>query len=324
MNEPDRKDFNAVLSSYLDDIYGKPVTAALEHIWFSCLQRYDLGDICEAFQHYVADPKGAQFPPKPGDIIGYLQATVSDRHPSADAAWGVVLRLVQNEDETGFLTEQMRAAWEACSPTLKARDMVGARLCFARVYDEMVFEARQKGIEPRWTPCLGHCPKIREMRLQEAVKAGQLTQEQACNLLPYLKPAHKQEPIAGLLEGPKDEVAAQRGRKRFEEVLAKLAAEAGAYRRQRQQAVEQEQLGYKARAKARFDALCAKYPEHEAELRKIQNGEPPDPVPEDAPLEHFIKNPSPRFAAEVLLIQEMQKDQVPEFGKSFTRPEKEA
>ena len=95
-------------------------------------------------------------------MIRHLQPRAGDDgHPSADEAWGLLLRLIRDERETGVLSDEMRAGWATCQPILDLGDEVGARRCFIEVYQRHVQEARQKGQGARWTVTLGADPQLR-------------------------------------------------------------------------------------------------------------------------------------------------------------------
>ena len=113
----------------------------------------------------------------------------------------MLLRLISDERETGVLTEQMRAGWEACQPILDLGDEVGARMCFLDVYRRRIQDARQRGNPAHWSVTLGADPQLRIQRLSEAVAARRIDADQARWLLPG-PPLASLAQVAGLLEGP--------------------------------------------------------------------------------------------------------------------------
>ena len=129
-----------------------------------------------------------------------MTAIPADGHPGPDEAWGLLLRLISDERETGVLTEQMRAGWEACQPILDLGDEVGARMCFLDVYRRRIQDARQSGSQAHWTVTLAD-PQLRIQRLSETVAACRIDADQARWLLPGPTPASLAQ-VAGLLEGP--------------------------------------------------------------------------------------------------------------------------
>jgi hypothetical protein len=202
MQPTDKAAFGVLVIGYFQEIYERSVTPVLLSVWWAALQKYPLADIEAAFARYVADPECCRFPPKPGDIVRYLDGDeADDGRPSADEAWGLLLRLIRDERETGVLSDEMREGWSACGPILDAGDEVGARRCFIAAYESHVRDARQRREPARWTPTLGTCPQLRAQRLGEAVNAGRLGREHVAGLLPGPDPASIDQ-VAGLLEGP--------------------------------------------------------------------------------------------------------------------------
>ena len=58
----------------------------------------------------------------------------NDSRPGADEAWGILIRLIRDERETGVLSE----GWATCQPILDLGDEVGARLAFRETYRRQV------------------------------------------------------------------------------------------------------------------------------------------------------------------------------------------
>ena len=182
--------------------YDKTPSAETVADWFELLQDFPLDAIATAFKRHLTDSKAGPYLPKPGDIIRQLPtASTDDGHPGPDEAWGLLLRLVNDERETGVLTEQMRAGWQACQPILDLGDEVGARMCFLDVYRRRMAEAHQNGFKAHWTPTLGADPALRVQRLNEAVAARRIGIDQARSLLPG-PTLGSLDQVAGLLEGP--------------------------------------------------------------------------------------------------------------------------
>ena len=114
------------------------------------MQRYELADIEAAFENYISDPKECRFAPKPGDIVKHIEtAQDNDNRPSADEAWGILIRLIRDERETGVLSDEMREGWATCQPILDLGDEVGTRLAFRETYHREVEKARKIAVAPR-------------------------------------------------------------------------------------------------------------------------------------------------------------------------------
>jgi len=202
MKSTDKPAFALALTGCMVEIYDKAVSPVLLEVWCNALLPYELADVQAAFESYVTHPTDCKFPPKPGDIIRHLpQATTDDGHPGPDEAWGMLIRLIGNERETGVLTDEMRAGWQACQPILDLGDEVGARMCFLDVYCRQVLEARQNGFKAHWTVTLGADPTLRVQRLNESVKALRIDVDHAQSLLPGPVPVSL-DTVAGWLEGP--------------------------------------------------------------------------------------------------------------------------
>lgn len=202
MKSTDKPAFGLLVTGYLQEIYEKSVTPALLGVWFSALANYEITELEAAFARYVTHPEDCRFPPKPGDIIRHLDSgQAEDGRPGGDEAWGMLLRLIRDEAETGALSEEMRQGWEACGPILAEGDEVGARRCFLEVYNRCVKESRAQRKPVRWTMTLGTDRQLRDQRITEAVQAKRLTRDHAIGLLSGPAPASLEQ-VAGLLEGP--------------------------------------------------------------------------------------------------------------------------
>ena len=203
MQQHDKPAFGLLVTGYLQEIYEKSVSPALLTVWFETLKGYEIGDIEAGFARYVAHPEDCRFPPKPGDIIRHLPAPKpeDDGRPSADQAWGLLLRVARDEAETGALSEEIREGWQACGAILDAGDEVGARRCFIDAFNRRVQLARERHEPARWTVTLGTDRQLREERIGEAVKLGRTGHDHAISLLPGPS-ATSIEQVAGLLEGP--------------------------------------------------------------------------------------------------------------------------
>ena len=144
-----------------------------------------------------------------------------DGRPEADEAWGLLLRLVNDESETGVLSDEMRAAWATCQPILNAGDTIGARRCFIETYQRSVQEARQNGIQAHWTATLGTDTQRRIQRLQEAVATRRISADHAHSLLPGPTPASLEQ-VAALLTGPDAPVSDRQASQRLRELATMI------------------------------------------------------------------------------------------------------
>ena len=246
MNSTDKSGFAAHILA-IAEIYGKALSPPAIGIYWTALQGYPLAEVQRAIERHVHDPDAGRYFPKPADLIRHLQRqSEDDGHPDPDEAWGLLLRLANDERETGVLTEEMRAGWQTCQPILELGDEVGARRCFLTVYARHIEDARQRNRPARWTVTLGTDPALRQQRLGEALEARRIGADQVRALLPGPAPASLDQ-VAGLLEGPDASEQEAKTAERLRALAALLragSAEADARRaaeRQQQREREAEQ-----------------------------------------------------------------------------------
>ncbi|MCP5197679.1 MAG: hypothetical protein H6974_12985 [Gammaproteobacteria bacterium] len=247
MKSTDRGAFGLALTGCLTEIYDKAISPGLLDVWFGALEPYELTDVQAALLAHIADPERGGFAPKPADIIRHLPKAPGDDRPGPDEAWGMLIRFVGDERETGVYSEEMRVAWEACDPILKTGDEVGARMCFLEVYRKAVQQARTP---IRWHLSLGTDPDRRKTALWAAVDAKRLSVEYASSLLPA--PPANLEHVAGLLQSdardtqdPSQPSLSARLRGLAASVRAKQAEEQHA-----RQAAQQQRREWEAQQKA--------------------------------------------------------------------------
>lgn len=243
MNSTDKAGFATHILA-IAEIYGKALSPAAIGIYWTALQGYPLAEVQRAIERHVQDSEAGRFFPKPADLIRQLRPRAGDDdHPDPNEAWGLLLRLANDERETGVLTEEMRAGWQACQPILALGDEVGARKCFLAVYARQVEDARQRHRPARWTVTLGTDPVLRQQRLGEALEARRIGADQVRALLPGPAPASLDQ-VAGLLEGPDASEPEAKTAERLRALAAMLrvgSAEADARRAaERQQQRERE------------------------------------------------------------------------------------
>lgn len=106
------------------------------------------------------------------DVVSRLD----DGRPGAEEAWAMIPK-----DEAGSVvwTREMAEAMGIVGPLLADGDQIAARMAFREAYQRIVAEARDQGLPVHWMPSLGHDPNAREAALQEAVRHGRLTHDQA-------------------------------------------------------------------------------------------------------------------------------------------------
>ena len=221
MNSTDETAFTAMMAKTWR-FYRIPLSGEDVADWFDLLRDFPIEAVATAFKRHLADPKAGQYLPKPVDILRHLPgALCRDGRPDADEAWGMLLRLVNDESETGVFSDEMRAAWATCQPILNAGDTIGARRCFIETYQRHLQEARQNGSKAHWTATLGTDPQRRIQRLQEAVAARRISADHAHSLLPGPSPASLDH-VAGLLSGPDAPVSDRQASQRLRELATMI------------------------------------------------------------------------------------------------------
>lgn len=198
MKPTDKADFAAMMAKTWR-IYGKNLQGEDAALWFDLLEEHPMDAVALAFKRHMTDPQAGQYLPKPADLIRHMTAAqADDGHPGPEEAWGMLLRFVNDERETGLLTEEMRRSWEACGPILSMGDEVGARMCFLETYRKALQQARAERRAPRWGLTLGSDPVRRQLAIEAAIMARRISADYASTLLPA--PPANLEHVAGLLE----------------------------------------------------------------------------------------------------------------------------
>lgn len=207
MQPEDRKEFNALLITAMA-VYERQITSALGDLYFAALGQYTLQQVREGMARHLQDPADGKFSPKPADVIRQIQGAVaaSDRRPGKDIAWSIALRSL-DDAETVVTTEEILAALEMARPLLAIRDKVAARQAFIEAYEKQVDMARRMGRPISVIVSLGDDKGRRAHAVEEGLRAGLLTQEQASPHLVRIgqetQPISEEgSAIAGLLAGP--------------------------------------------------------------------------------------------------------------------------
>lgn len=250
MTPADKPDFGRLLVTAFRFV-GQELTAEAAADWYDEFEGYPLAALAAAFRRHRRD---SPYPPKPSDLYRHLDGGGADAgRPTPDEAWGLLRRFVDDEAETGVLSEEMREAWAVCHPVLAAGDGVGARRAFIDAYGRAVAAARERREPARWTVTLGADPKLREARLREAVVAGRLSADHVRALLPG-PGAGSLEQVAGLLEGPGASDQERRTAERFR-ALAALLRRQSAEEARRREAEKARQREAEAKRQQEIDAL---------------------------------------------------------------------
>lgn len=204
--DTDYAEFSALLLTTMS-VYGKQVTGDLVRLYFNALQALDLAAVKDALNRHVQDPEGGQFPPKPADLIKQVQGVkADDGRPGRDEAWAIAMRATDEQD-TVLVTDEILGGLFVAKPLLDVRDKVAARMAFIESYERLVDIARRQGRPGNWTVSLGDDKQRRTAAVEEGVRMGRLSRQQAEPHL--LRIAQETQPIsreglaiAGLLAGP--------------------------------------------------------------------------------------------------------------------------
>jgi len=121
-----------------------------------------------------------------GDLqkqVDLLRPTSAEEHPPAEEAWAL---LPKSEDETAFMTEEMRDASLRgdINSYLERNDFIGAERAFKKLYDENVSKSRARGLKATWEVTLGHDRSMRIGGLEKAVSKGVINSDRAIDFDP--------------------------------------------------------------------------------------------------------------------------------------------
>lgn len=206
MRTEDKAEFTTFLATAMS-VYGKQITTGFVDLFFNALGLYDLATVKEALSRHVQDPDGGQFAPKPADLIRQIQGSkADDGRPGKDEAWAIAMRAT-DETDTVLVTDEILAALFVAQPLLDVRDKVAARMAFIESYERLVEIARRQGKPSSWTISLGDDKQRRIAAIDEGVRIGRLTAEQAephrLRIVQETQPLSQEGlAIAGLLAGP--------------------------------------------------------------------------------------------------------------------------
>lgn len=153
------------------------------------------------------------------DIVQRLEE--DDGRPGAEEAWARCLPAF-DEAETAVLSGEMLEAMRAARPLLAERDKIAARMAFKEVYEKAVKVSRAENRPLEWQISLGFSVPGRQVPLERAVKAGELSSMQVA---PYLLP-QPETSLSGLLSAPQGvpETAHDETREKLRRLIAGLRA----------------------------------------------------------------------------------------------------
>lgn len=207
MRIEDRHEFNTLLITAMA-VYERQITAALGDLFFAALGQYTMDQVREGIARHLQDPAEGKFSPKPADVIRQIQNVLAtDGRPGKDEAWSIALKSL-DELDTVLVTEEILAALAVAQPLLDMRDKVAARLAFVEAYERQVALSRRGNGKPaKWIVSLGDDKGRRAHAVEEGLRLGRLTEEQAQPHLVRIgqetqRISAEGSAIAGLLAGP--------------------------------------------------------------------------------------------------------------------------
>lgn len=181
--------------------YGREGTTEAMRIAWAGLAEFEYDDVQRAYSAHVML---SRYLPNVADIRDrirlrnpYLQ------RPGADEAWA---KMPRSEDDSVVWTEEMAYAWGIASSLVNEYltdrpDWVAARMAFRDAYKRAVDTAESQGKPVLWSLVRGHTNDNLLDVVNEAVRLGRLTEEQARPVLAELD--YRKPLVAGLLEGTK-------------------------------------------------------------------------------------------------------------------------
>lgn len=222
MRLEDQAEFTQLLVTAMA-VYDRKITAQIAEMYFSALGRFTLAQVREGLNRHLQDSDSGKFFPKPADVIGQIQAVLADDgRPGKDEAWSIALCSL-DELDTVLLTEEILAALAVAKPLLELRDKVAARMAFIESYERQLAIARREARRVKWIVSLGDDKGRRILAIDEAVRSGRLTHEQAAPHVLRISQetqaiSKEGSAIAGLLAGPPSD-----GRLSVEDMRERLA-----------------------------------------------------------------------------------------------------
>jgi hypothetical protein len=108
------------------------------------------------------------------------------QHPGVEEAWGMVTRVMNNEQLSICWTDDMREAYGAAAPL--ADDKVAARQAFKEKYSTLIAQRRAMGTPPTWCVSLGFDKSLRDEAVKEATAKNLISQQYAAKLLAHDPP----------------------------------------------------------------------------------------------------------------------------------------
>jgi hypothetical protein len=206
VNEHDFEEFADAFGAAWD--FHKPLSDRALAKAFQVLSRYPLPVVIAAIDAHCSDRDRGQFPPKPADIIFQIERRNPDnQRPGPDEAWA---RMPRSEDDSVVWTEEMAYAWGVASPMVNPcmvdrPDWIAARMAFRDAYTRACDAAKAQCKPVRWFVARGHRKDNLEDVLNEAMRLGYISGDDAkphLAELEHVRPVNQQLLLEGAKESP--------------------------------------------------------------------------------------------------------------------------
>lgn len=165
MNEADRGKFVEALK-YLSDAACVELSASQISVFWNEFKDFQLNDFRMACRKWIDTQE--RFP-MPAGLKKLMPGYASSKHISADEAWTIALRSM-DEAETVVMTDEIMQARAIAWDVWDGGDKVAARMAFKGAYERLVSENNP----PKWRVIQGHDPARREEAVAKAVSQGLL------------------------------------------------------------------------------------------------------------------------------------------------------
>ena len=154
------------------------IKAVVAEMYWEDLKHLSDEELSQVVQAHRRDPVRGKFFPKPADLLDKFPQDL--KHPHADVAWAVAVKL--GDGNAAVITNEIKAARDACLPLLKTGDHVGARNAFKAAYEAILARLEYPAI-PMWQVVNANSQNARIDSVQKAKDMGVIGARPAQRLL---------------------------------------------------------------------------------------------------------------------------------------------
>jgi len=265
MIREDKAEFAELIGGLLETYHQSEPSARVMKNWWSTLEDLPFDVVERAVAQYMRTGK---FPPKPSDIRGMIEDALKARWFSADEAWALAQRAL-DESDTVIWTPEASSAFHVAQPLLEMGDKVGARRAFEASYQRAVGAAAEERRQPQFMVSEGWDKARRVEVISRAKAEGYLPAEQADRYLSTLQTELTENAlvIAGMVTGKVTQHPSAKTKELAEmmrQALAAANAEQAQKMRDKQAARDASRNEAEAKRKAATEALRALLDKQEA------------------------------------------------------------